>query len=107
MSIGEPHVETDKTGALVNCYDVVLSPRFVRKTVGNGNQAHFTFLLHMIYQGLGSKYQIEFRDSWIKLQNKKYFVENVETKNKTKPEISQKIEVKACEYVIKKTGPDT
>jgi hypothetical protein len=77
MSIGEPHVETDKTGALVNCYDVVLNPRFVRKTAAAGSNAHFTFLLHMIYQGLGSKYQIEFRDTWVKLQNKKYFGESV------------------------------
>ena len=77
MSIGEPHVETDKKGELVTCYDVVLSPRFVRKTVGSGGNAHFTFLLHLIYQGLGAKYQIEFRDTWIKLQNKKYFGENI------------------------------
>jgi len=134
MSIGEPHVETDKTGGLVNCYDVVLSPRFVRKTAAAGSNAHFTFVLHMIYQGLGSKYQIEFRDTWVKLQNKKYFGENVvntfiadrSSKPKietlksdvvTKPIIETVSEItqinrfekndQPCSYKITKTGPDS
>ena len=109
MSIGEPHMESSKDDLCV-AYDVVLNGQFVKKTLHS--EAHFTFLLHMLFQGIASKYGCEFKDNWVKLKNKKYFGDKIQKQFiAEKPQVDragiETVDVKQVGYEIFKTSGST
>lgn len=75
VSIGEKHIESDKSGNLVTCYDCVFHPDFNKICLTSNS--HFQFQIHLIFQSIAAKYGHEFKETWVKLKNKKYFGEKI------------------------------
>jgi len=75
-SLGEKHIETDKSGNLVTCYDCVFNPKFNK--ICETSNSHFMFQVHLLFQNIAHKYGHEFSETWVKLKNKKYFGEKIQ-----------------------------
>ncbi|CAG5121803.1 unnamed protein product, partial [Candidula unifasciata] len=84
MSIGEPHVELDKTGGGCTAYDVIVHSNFLKKM--DKSQLFKTFFLTIMCEGIEEKYNILLKRDWIFLKNRKFVgklaEQNVRTKSK-------------------------
>ncbi|BFZ25350.1 hypothetical protein BsWGS_28389 [Bradybaena similaris] len=84
MSIGEPHVELDKSGGGCTAYDVVVHSNVLKKL--DASQLFKTFFLTIMCEGIEVKHNILLKRDWIFLKNRKCVgklaAQNVRTKSK-------------------------
>jgi len=71
LSLGEPHMEKDKSGKACTVYDVMVNPSLFAKV--EKSELYRTFLVTVMMEGLEDKYSIGLnKQEWIVLKNKKY-----------------------------------
>ncbi|CAG9853671.1 unnamed protein product [Phyllotreta striolata] len=88
MSIGEIRTENDKKGEKAKVCDVAVNPSFFKKVT---NIPEFkNFFLAIVFHGLQDKYNLEFVDEKIILQNRKVFG-TLQTHRIQQREIEQKM----------------
>ncbi|KAJ9591213.1 hypothetical protein L9F63_002219 [Diploptera punctata] len=70
MSIGEAHVEEDKSGNPALVYDVAIHPEFFKKT--EKSKLFRSFMLRVVMEGLQDKYTIQLEtEDYVILKNRK------------------------------------
>lgn len=69
LSLGEPHVEVDKSGKGCTAYDIVISSSFCEKI--KSNNMFMGFFMSVIMEGMDNKYEVKLSREWITLKNKK------------------------------------
>lgn len=108
VSIGEKHIESDKSGNLCNCYDLVFSPEFTNQC--KKSTVFHQYLIHYTFMAIMQKYGHELDGNFcVKLKNKNYFGSKIQEttvadrSNKADIQVEKvaKIEVKKEEEVKK------
>ncbi|XP_063157227.1 PIH1 domain-containing protein 1 isoform X2 [Candoia aspera] len=85
MSLGEPHVEMDKSGTGCTAYEVTINSNFFNKM--ESNQFLKEFFLMIAMEGLSEKYEVDITNQeWRILKNRKFMgsisEQNIRTKSK-------------------------
>ncbi|XP_013794473.1 PIH1 domain-containing protein 1-like [Limulus polyphemus] len=71
MSLGEPHVELDKSGHPCTAYDIIINKTFFKKVINS--DLFKTFMITLCMEGIENKYNLCLNKvSWMLLKNKKY-----------------------------------
>lgn len=93
MSIGDGHVEQDKSGAPTTVYDVAIHPKMFEKF--EKGELFQTFLLSVVFEGLQDKHQIELdRAMTTTLKHRKSI-------GTIRPQNVQIRDIKQCEEIIR------
>lgn len=89
MSLGEPHVEVDKSGNGCTAYDIVISLKFCEKI--KANETFMIFFMMIIMEGIDNKYNVTLSRDWIKLKNKKHMgkIQRQHIRTSSKPWIQE------------------